>query len=230
MVNTRTLIMAALMSLSVTAQADNAQSQAAQLPQIESMKQLPVNGLVMIMSQGKPIFVTPGGRFAITGTLRDMWTGKVIDTLEGVDSMSRVPISKVEQAEKDLGILQHGEGRTVYAFVDPHCTYCQKLFEHASTDSSVNYRFVITPMLGQRSNQDSVTLWCASDREAATTAMLSHQIGQLEQTDDCDKSALVKNLTFAKILGVTGVPFLIRDDGLTSRGLPTDLKAWTNEG
>jgi thiol:disulfide interchange protein DsbC len=81
-------------------------------------------------------------------------------------------------------------------------------------------------VLGPDSERQVRQLGCARDKKAATDALLSGRIGNLDQDDACNLEPMQRTLVTAQILGIQGVPFIVANDGRISRGRPYDLSAW----
>ena len=89
---------------------------------------------------------------------------------------------------------------------------------------------LMLPLLSDRSASRTKELHCAEDKAAAWKAGVQGDLTTpLAQKPEgaCDVDVIGKRRITAQFLGARNVPFLIRDDGLTREGKPTEgLRAW----
>jgi thiol:disulfide interchange protein DsbC len=82
-------------------------------------------------------------------------------------------------------------------------------------------------LLGDKSRTIVSNLTCAKNQNAAKAQIFSKDFSTLEMDEGCDLNLITRRMLTAQILGVTALPYLIRDDGLISRGFPQlGLEAW----
>ena len=198
---------------------------------IEATQQLPGGSFnaVKVKDRQGLYFLSSDGRILIKGTAYDLWAGRRLTSLEEVRrTATHLNLEGLAQLWPQLDPIALGQGpRTVVAFVAPGCPYCQKLMD-AAQGLTDRYRFLLLPIPGGDQGGAAIrAIACARDKPAAEAAFLRHQpaLG-LAQRADCDLQAVQRRIITARMLGVTGVPWIVRADGTVSPGMPPDLTAW----
>jgi thiol:disulfide interchange protein DsbC len=122
---------------------------------------------------------------------------------DGEISLADLP---VQQAIKQV----HGNGTQVLVtFEDPNCPYCAELDKKLSRFDDITLYTFLLPVLSPDSEVKSRRIWCATDRAAAWKNWMVQ--GQTPTgTEDCDTTALTKNLEIGERLGIRGVPYLLQ--------------------
>ena len=210
-------------------------SQAAQLGRIEATRHLPGGGFMAVEVAGRDglYFLSVDGRILIKGSAYDLWSGRTLATLADVErAATRLDLAGLTALWPQLDPFELGDGpTTVVAFVAPGCPHCRSLIEEARGLAD-RYRFLFLPIpAGGQSAAVVRSLACARDRGAAEAAFLRHEAhAGLEQLPSCNLEPLQRRVITAQLLGVQGVPWLVRGDGTLSQGLPQDLAAWLAAG
>jgi thiol:disulfide interchange protein DsbC len=206
---------------------------AAAAPRIESIVAMPIGALKAVVSNGELLYISDSGRYVLRGTLFDAWERKPIKSIEEVrESVNHVHLDRMGIQVAELGPLTYGTGRErITVFVDPKCPWCAKLMKQVKDKPELakqyTFDFIAIPVLGPASQRLVRELGCATDRQAALNALMREDYGKpLEQNKSCDLKPIQKAMTTAQILGIHGVPYTIRADGMVSRGLPADLIGW----
>jgi len=197
---------------------------------------LPADGLIMVQNGKQVYFTTPNARYLIRGQLYDVWNGEFIDSVDKAKRLGdRIQLSKLKiDIDKDLKPFYLGTGdREVVAFIDPHCPYCHKLLQQMQAlGDEYRFKLILIPALGDKSAETIRLLRCGSskdNRNHDVVARLLKTDYQGLRDERCDLDPFLKSAILAKILGVTGVPFLINQDGRVLRGYVEDLKGWLEE-
>ena len=145
-----------------------------------------------------------GGPLIDTKTMRNV-------TDERMKKLSAIKFSDLplDRAFK----LVRGDGKRVMAtFEDPNCGYCKRLAkELAKLDNVTIYTFLL-PILSEDSMKKSKQIWCANDRAKAWIDWMVENKAP-EGKDDCDTSAIVKNMEFGRKLKINGTPTMFFTDG-----------------
>ena len=206
---------------------------AAASPRIESIVAMPIGALKAVVSNGELLYISDSGRYVLRGTLFDAWERKPLKSIDEVrESVTHVNLERMGIAVAELGPLTYGTGKErVTVFVDPKCPWCAKLMQQVKDKPELASRyafdFIAIPVLGPESQRLVRELGCAKDRKAALNALMSEDYGKpLEQQKPCDLKPIQKAMVTAQILGIHGVPYTIRADGMVSRGLPADWAGW----
>lgn len=178
-------------------------------------------------------FISQNGRFVIRGYAFDMWTGETLNTIGDFEkALTHFNIANLDLDPKDVDPIYFGSGpEKAFLFVDPLCPHCATLMQEIYSDPiyAQKYTFEIytVPFLGDDSALAVSAISCASDRQAATRALMTKDrnwiASQAKQVEDCDPQPIMQRLILSQMLGVNGVPFLISPSGATSRGTPPNL-------
>ena len=76
--------------------------------------------------------------------------------------------------------------------------------------------------------------FCSKDKEMAEKVLLGKIRPQdipKDEFPECDTTSVAKRVVTTQILGLQGVPFMVRDDGLVRSGyIKGDLKNWLKSG
>ncbi|WP_288987651.1 DsbC family protein [uncultured Pseudoalteromonas sp.] len=199
--------------------------------ELEGIQDLPIKDIMLVKTKtGQTYFVSKNGRFVFQGKLIDTWFRRTIDELGEARRAHRVPLDKMGVKIDELATFTFGNTdlpKQATVFVDPNCGYCAALFNRlAQSPEKYHMDFVLTPILGQQSIQDATRLHCAADRKKAMKDLMNKTKFATETVKDCDITAVNKGAIVLGLVEARGVPFLIREDGLTLGGLPSDIDAW----
>ena len=217
---------------------ENFQSKAKKVSPIQSVVNLPINGMKAILADdGTLMFVTDNGRYAFVGDMIDIWQQKPLETIDEIrNSVTTVPVKALGLKPDGLNVLQWGTGKErVSAFVDPQCGWCHALIEEVKKDKDLSERFTfdfyVVPALGDTSDSLARQLWCADATNEeklnaftkggdAISALKQKQPGQ------CVMGGYDQTLVTAQMLEVKGVPFLIAADGRYVAGKPQSVRSF----
>ena len=185
---------------------------------------LPLQGVVAVEKNNVVSFVSENARFQFTGDVIDKWSGKTLQTLSDVSrAFNYADFSDIKFQFDLLNPFVIGSGsKVVTMFVDPLCPHCERIFDELPRDSK-QYTFKLIPIgiLGKESIQAVKLLECAVDKNSALQALLSKNYDYLKQVKSGCKSDLVTTrLISSRLLGLNGVPYIIRHDGLIAKGYP----------
>ncbi len=195
---------------------------------------LPVAGMVAIEKNGKFAVISDNGRFLIQGKIYDTWSQKELLTLEDARiAANYIPIDKAKVGFEDLSPMTIGTGdKAITMFSDPACQFCKDIIDEARSSLPEGYRLdvLMLPLLSEQSAIRTKELHCAQDKAAAWQAAVKGDMKTpLAQKPEgaCEIDVIGKRRLTAQFIGARNVPFLIRDDGLTREGKPTEgLRAW----
>ena len=212
----------------------SAVASASPLQNQDNIVMLPVAGMLAIEKNGKFAVVSDNGRFIIQGSLYDTWSQKELKTLdEARVAANYIPIDKAKMGFEDLSPMSIGTGdKAITMFSDPACKFCKDIMDEARQSLPEGYRLdvLMLPLLTERSATRTQELHCAEDKAAAWQAAVKGDLNSpLAQKPKgaCEIDVIGKRRLTAQFIGARNVPFLIRDDGLTHQGKPTEgLRAW----
>ncbi|MCU8657349.1 DsbC family protein, partial [Klebsiella pneumoniae] len=144
---------------------------------------------------------------------------------------SIIPMKELNLNIADLQPAVWGSGpEKVMIFIDPNCQYCHATLKELADLDPKKYTVNVISLgaLGEDSKKRNQELYCASDRYRADRAIISgDNKTKFVQVKNCDQSAMIRRNITAQVLGVSMVPFIIRDDGNYSIGKPAQgLKAY----
>lgn len=199
--------------------------------QLDSIIELPIEGLRAVEANGAIYFVSQNGRFVFRGELFDVLYKKPLDTVSQLkDVSSRIHFAEMKADLDDYNTLSYGEGsRVAVVFVDPLCTSCHKLMADIRAQGLADqytFKFVVVPALGEQSNVLSRQVFCAKEASKALDAFLNMDIDSLAQKAECNTRNYDKTLLMSHLLNIQGVPFLVAPDGRIHNGSPSNIKAW----
>ena len=174
------------------------------------IKTTPVAGLYEVSDGGQVMYMTKDTRYIINGDLFDLKQKK--NLTENARSGQRVQELNKLGENNMLVYTPKGETKhTVTIFTDIYCPYCRKL--HSEMDkylaAGIKIRYVFLPFKGEKSFTDSVSVWCAKDRNKALDMAKS---GQTIETKTCDTPSAQQQALGMK-LGITGTPAIILENG-----------------
>lgn len=192
---------------------------------------LPINGMIVAEKDGLVKIASANGRFEFRGTLIDRWSDQQILTLEDArHSMNHIKLDGINMNQDEaLAPYKFGTGpKNIMVFIDPNCPACGLLMDEIP-ENSTEYTFNVIPvgLLGDQSRNIVSGLTCAKDQAAAKKQIKTKTFSPLAQDEGCALDLITRRMFTAQLLNVNGLPFMIRDDGLISRGFPKlGLEAW----
>lgn len=201
----------------------------------EEMVALPGGSFSAVTIRGRPgmYFLSANGRYAIKGEITDLWSGTRLNSMDEVRaSVNTLDVSALDDFWDDLAPAVFGSGpETVTVFVDPLCSACAgHMHELEAYYQTHTFRVVPVPALGKQSGQLIRQVACASDRDAARTAIRNHQYKvAFTQDENCDVRPLQRRIVVMQLLGITEVPFSIASSGQFHKGSGPSFKRWLSE-
>lgn len=183
-----------------------------QLPaaQNATIKTTPVDGLYEVSDGGQVMYMTKDTRYIINGDLFDLQTHKNIT--ENARSAQRN--QQLDNLGEDNMLVYTPKGETkhtITVFTDIYCPYCRKL--HSEMDNylaaGIKVRYVFLPFKGEKSFNDSVSVWCAKDRNKA---MDMAKAGKTIEAKTCP-NPIAQQQALGMKLGINGTPAIILEDG-----------------
>jgi len=186
----------------------------------------PVEGLYEVMYGPRLVYVTEDGRFLLQGSIIDMQTRENITE----PRLMKAKIDAVEAVGVDnMLIFSPPEGtevkHRVNVFTDIDCGYCRKLHAEmaAYNKDGIEIRYLFYPRAGRGSESynKAVRVWCAKDRlEAMDIAKAGDPV--TGSNTNCE-NPVDDHMTLGTMVGVTGTPALVLDDGQLLPGyVPAD--------
>ena len=184
------------------------------LSNIDEVSKTPMQGVYEIRVGNDILYADAKGDFILQGNLIDTRARKNL-TDERIEKLTAIRFEDLPLKNAIKQVRGKGE-RKVAIFEDPNCHYCQKLeHEIASVDNVTIYTFLI-PILGERSVEKTKNIWCAKDPLAAWQGWMQKQTEPAAA--ECDQSAIVANMEFARSNRITGTPTIVFANGMRVPG------------
>lgn len=200
---------------------------------IEDAIMLPIARLAAVSdNKGSIMFISDSGRYAIQGSLVDLWEGEILTTMPEIrKSVATLDLYKPGLEIDKLNVVTLGSGeREIVVFVDPVCPTCIQLIEDAQElAEQYTFKFLVVPALGGQSNDLSKQIFCAAEPEKKLDALKNQTIAQLAVKEKCPLDYYDQTLMVAHMLSINGVPFIISQKDKQFRGRPADLKQWLEQ-
>jgi len=202
--------------------------------QLRGMRELPVGRLLFVEADNEYLAMSENGRFVFRGEILDLWNRRKIESLEDARANERVPLStfglNIEEDLKPISIGNKEIAPQAIAFVDPSSEHTTSLIERIiQYEKDVHIQLIMLPLLGgEDAIEASRALMCHKDTNQQLEAMLSRDFTRV--TKQLDETCGVEEVQLANALrpvfSINGLPFVVRNDGLTARGAPEDVKNW----
>jgi len=196
-----------------------------QLPAAKNaiIKTTPVAGLYEVSDGGQVMYMTKDTRYIINGDLFDLKTHKnLTETARGGERTKE--LNKLGESNmlvyKPKGETKH----TITVFTDIYCPYCRKLHDEMDQylAAGIKVRYVFLPFKGEKSFNDSVSVWCAKDRNKALD---DAKAGKTIEAKTC-VNPIAQHQAVGMKLGVNGTPAIVLESGELLPGyVPADKLA-----
>lgn len=172
----------------------------------------PVTGLYEVIIGAKVLYLSADGRFLIEGDMFDLLSMK--NVTESKRTTGR--LKAVQAIAEDSMIVFRPEkvNHVVKVFTDIDCGYCRKL--HREMDKymaeGIEIRYMAYPRSGKNTPSyfKAVGVWCADDKKKAMTEAKNG--GKVPESKSC-KHPVDEHMAVADVVGVTGTPTLVFEDG-----------------
>lgn len=177
---------------------------------VESVTKTGYLGLYEIYMDGNILYTDEKLTVFIGGHLIDPKTMKSVTEAR----LATLSALKFSEFSLDRAIKQvRGDGkRVLVTFEDPNCGYCKRLHkELRNLDNATIYVFLL-PVLSEDSMRKSKQIWCSADRAKAWNEWMVEDKAPSGK-EDCDTTAINKNMQFAQKYRIMGTPTLFFADG-----------------
>lgn len=191
-----------------------------ELPAIDEISPSAVAGLWEIRV-GPDIFYSDArGDFLINGEIIDLQKSLNL-TRARVEALTRVDFAALPL--RDAVVWKRGAGtRKLAVFADPGCGYCKHLERELSGVDDITVYTFLVPILGGDSPATARAIWCAPDSGAVWRQWMLDGTAPPPAAEQCDSTALQRNVAFGEKNGITGTPTLVFED---SRRVPGSMSA-----
>jgi thiol:disulfide interchange protein DsbC len=176
---------------------------------IDSVIPGPVPGLYEVIIGAKVLYISKDGKFLIEGDIFDL--AKMKNLTETKRTKGR--LKAVNNIEEDTMIIFAPKKvkHTITVFTDIDCGYCRKM--PREMDDYMAIRYLAYPRSGVNTPSyfKATGVWCADDRKQAMTDAKNG--GKVIKTKSGCKHPVKEHMAIADVVGVTGTPTLVFEDG-----------------
>ncbi len=184
-------------------------------PKIDEVTRTAIPGLYEIRMGSDIRYTDEQGTYLIEGDLVDLRTRTNL-TEERVAKLTAIDFKTLPL--KDAMVWKQGTGeRKLVVFADPNCGYCKKFERDLQAVKDVTVYTFLYPILGGDSPEKSKAIWCAKDNTRAWREWMLKGTA-VNNSPDCDASALQRNFAFGKKHRINGTPGLVFEDGSSRAG------------
>jgi thiol:disulfide interchange protein DsbC len=181
-----------------------------------------IPGLYEVVVGQYVLYVSADGKYMLQGDLYDVQ--RRVNLTDEIRAVRRAKAME-ELNEESMIVFGPESGKakyTITAFTDIDCGYCRKLHKEMKeyNDLGIEVRYVSYPRAGLNSPsyEKAVAVWCAVDRnKAMSTAKAGASLSELQKVahvkDESCKDPIKQHMKVAGMVGVTGTPTLVMDDG-----------------
>lgn len=184
---------------------------------VESLKDSGLKGFYKVkIVNGPQMYMSEDGQYFFTGALFKMEGDKVVNLTEK---------DATEERMAKMGELVPAEmisfsptkpvktKATINVFTDVDCFYCQKLHQEVPELNArgIQVRYLAFPRagVGSESYNKIVSAWCADNQQDALTKLKAREDIPAKTCDN----PVTKQYELGKVMGVTGTPAIVLDDG-----------------
>ena len=184
-------------------------------PKIDEVSKTAIPGIYEIRLGSDIRYTDEQGNYLIEGDLVDLRTRTNL-TEERIAKLTAIDFKTLPL--KDAMVWKQGTGeRKLVVFADPNCGYCKKFERDLQAVKNVTVYTFLYPILGGDSPEKSKAIWCAKDNTKAWREWMLKGT-PVNDSPDCDTSALQRNFAFGKKHRINGTPGLVFEDGSSRAG------------
>lgn len=232
----KSILVAAVASVSVSVQAVDAVEQAKADKVLAAMRQArpdipfaqiypsPIDGVYRVPVGNQTLYVSEDGKHFIAGNLIEVTPTGFVDPLEVERTEARMELVNSIKVEDLIIYKAKGETRAhINVFTDIDCGYCRKL--HRQMDEmnaqGIEVRYLAYPRAGisSPSFDKLATAWCSENQQEAMDKLKNREALDMKV---CKDNPVAEQLLLGGQMGVTGTPALVLADGRLVPGyMPT---------
>jgi thiol:disulfide interchange protein DsbC len=184
-------------------------------PKIDEITKTAIPGIWELRVGTDIVYSDENGTYLIQGELVDTKT-RVNLTEQRVAKLTAIEWKNLPL--KDAIVWKQGTGeRKLVVFADPNCGYCKKFERDLQEVKNVTVYTFLYPIPGGDSPEKSKKIWCAKDNTRAWRDWMIKGV-PVQDSPDCDASALQRNFVFGKKHRINGTPGLVFEDGTQRAG------------
>lgn len=176
---------------------------------ISQITESPVPGLYEVIAGAQVVYMDQNARYMLDGDLVDLASRK--NYTEQAKSKIRMTAINTLGEDNMLIYTPKKVDHTITVVTDIDCPYCRRL--HSEMDqymaSNVKVRYIFMPLKGQSDFENTVSVWCAEDKNNALDLAKS---GVEIEAMKCD-NPIKAHLALAREIGIRGTPAIILESG-----------------
>ena len=177
---------------------------------VESVAKAGYLGLYEVYVDGQILYTDEKLTAFIAGNILDAKTMKSVTE----ERLKKLNVIKFSDLPLDRAFKQvRGDGKRLLAtFEDPNCGYCKRLHKDIQKLDNVTIYTFMVGILSEDSVKKTKQIWCSADRAKTWNDWMIDGKAPPSK-EDCDVTALGKNMEFAQKQRISGTPTLIFADG-----------------
>jgi thiol:disulfide interchange protein DsbC len=186
-----------------------------EFPKIDEVLKTAIPGIYELRIGTEILYTDEHGSYLIEGQVIDT-KSRVNLTEQRIAKLTAIDFKTLQL--KDAIVWKQGTGeRKLVVFADPNCGYCKKFERDLQEVKNVTVYTFLYPILGADSAEKSKAIWCAKDNTKAWRDWMIKGV-PVENSPNCDASALQRNSVFGKKHRINGTPGLVFEDGSQRAG------------
>jgi thiol:disulfide interchange protein DsbC len=186
-----------------------------EFPKIDEVLKTVIPGIYELRIGTEILYTDEHGSYLIEGQVIDT-KSRVNLTEQRIAKLTAIDFKTLQL--KDAIVWKQGTGeRKLVVFADPNCGYCKKFERDLQEVKNVTVYTFLYPILGADSAEKSKAIWCAKDNTKAWRDWMIRNV-PVENSPNCDASALQRNAAFGKKHRINGTPGLVFEDGSQRAG------------
>ena len=179
----------------------------------EDVSPSPIPGLYEVAMGGLIAYVTPDGKYLVSGNIYDLDTEANLTATRR--NAARAKALAAAPESQMIVFSPANPKMTVTVFTDIDCGFCRKFHNQIAeiNKAGVRVRYLMFPRTGPgtESWRKAESVWCAKDRRDALTRA---KRGEQLKTKSCpDATAIKAQYTMGEDLGVEGTPAIFTQGG-----------------
>jgi thiol:disulfide interchange protein DsbC len=191
------------------------------LPPIDEVRASPMPGLFEVrINQSEILYTDAQGNFLIQGALFDTRT-RINLTEQRTDQLSGLAFDSLPLKDAIVTVRGNGQQRLA-VFSDPNCGFCKRLDRELDALDNVTIYTFLVGLLGASSQTASRNIWCAPNKSTAYFDWMLSNRPPPKAPNQCDASAIDRNMAFAAKHRITGTPTSFMANG--TRIVGADIK------
>ena len=192
---------------------------------IDEIDVAPMPGFYQVIVSGQMLYVSADGKYMLNGELVDLGSKQNTSKLAWAN-FRKAQIAKVPASQRIVFAPAHPKV-TISVFTDVNCAFCRALHEHIAdfNKAGIAVEYLAWPREGVVTTAgrptptytEMVSVWCASDRNAAFSAAID---GKAPKPATCT-NPVKDQFDLGLKLGLDGTPTIYGPDGRVLGGYVT---------